>query len=388
MALNETLRDQLVQLGQDTAILLDDAATIAEKHDEELSHWKTTCETLGAQIGEETMRIAVVGTIKSGKSTFVNTLFGGDYLKRGAGVVTSIVTRVRAGTRLRAELFFKNWAAINGEIAQAAMLLPAQNRSGDEAGFDLREEGDRRILERALGELATDQLISNDTRSPGSVLLSSYLQGYDRVRPYIDEGHATAVFEAERFPDHRAFVGDDRMAVYLNDVLLEIDGEGFGDGVEIADCQGSDSPNPLHLAMIQDYLSMAHLTVYVISSRTGVRQADIRFLSMIRNMGILETVVFVVNCDLGEHESLDALQEGLGRIAADLRLICSDPLIFSFSALYLLLDRMADQLSSRDRDRLAQWRRETAMVDFFDRQWTEFQEFLIVKSIVSAVPCF
>jgi hypothetical protein len=104
----------------------------------------------------------------------------------------------------------------------------------------------------------------------------------------VQADHATVVFENDRFPLHRDFVGDDAMSVYLKDVLLEIDTPGIGKGVEIADCQGSDSPNPLHLAMIQDYLTMAHLTVYVISSRTGLRQADIRFLTMIRKMGILE----------------------------------------------------------------------------------------------------
>jgi len=37
------------------------------------------------QLTEETIRVAVVGPIKSGKSTFLNALLRGDYLKRGAG---------------------------------------------------------------------------------------------------------------------------------------------------------------------------------------------------------------------------------------------------------------------------------------------------------------
>ena len=71
----------------------------------------------------------------------------------------------------------------------------------------------------------------------------------------------------------------------MNDVCLTLNApEGFGENLEIADCQGSDSPNPLHLAMIQDYLIQTHLLVYVLSSRTGVRQSDIKFLTLIGNI--------------------------------------------------------------------------------------------------------
>ncbi|RLC10893.1 MAG: hypothetical protein DRH43_05365, partial [Deltaproteobacteria bacterium] len=51
-----------------------------------LEGWKSTTTRIERQLGEETIRIAVVGSIKSGKSTLVNAIFGGDYLKRGAGV--------------------------------------------------------------------------------------------------------------------------------------------------------------------------------------------------------------------------------------------------------------------------------------------------------------
>ncbi|MBR9985843.1 MAG: dynamin family protein [Desulfosarcina sp.] len=375
----ETLKRQLSRISDDTAHLIDEAEKITERVDEGFSQWKTTCQIISEQISEETMRVAVVGAIKSGKSTFVNTLFGGDYLKRGAGVVTSIVTRVRTGSRLRATLYLKNWDEINRDIDQASVLLPARKSSAEANHADIRREKDRQILGRALADLAADQLISNDTRSAGSVLLASYLNGYDRVQQVVQADYATVVFGNDRFALHRDFVGDDAMAVYLNDVLLEIDTPGLGEGVEIADCQGSDSPNPLHLAMIQDYLMLAHLTVYVVSSRTGLRQADIRFLSMIRNMGILETVVFVVNCDLSEHESLDDLSEGLRKIEADLSLICPGPQMFAFSALFLLMSQMESDLPQRDRDRLTHWRRETAMVDFASAEQGRFQQYLEQK---------
>lgn len=375
----DELKHQLARISEDTTRLLDAAEKITELADDRLAQWRATCRTLSEQIQEETMRIAVVGAIKSGKSTFVNTLFGGDYLKRGAGVVTSIVTRVRSGPRLRASLFLKRWEAVNGDIDQASVLLPAHHRAAGDATFDIREEKDRQVLARALGELAADQLITNDTRSPGSVLLASYLNGFDRVRQWMGVEEATVVFEEDRFPRHRDFVSDDAMAVYLKDILLEIDHPGLGRGVEVADCQGSDSPNPLHLAMIQDYLMMAHLTLYVISSRTGLRQADIRFLSMIRKMGILDGVVFIINCDLSEHESIDDLSSGIRKTVDDLSLICPQPTLFTFSALFGLMSQTASELSDRDRDRLNQWRRETELVDFTTAERSRCDRFLEQK---------
>ena len=68
--------------------------------------------------------MAVVGPIKSGKSTFLNSLLKGDFLKRGAGVVTSIVTRVRSGERLKATLYYKSWEEVNEDMEQALVLFP------------------------------------------------------------------------------------------------------------------------------------------------------------------------------------------------------------------------------------------------------------------------
>jgi hypothetical protein len=376
MPVYDDLKQTLVEINDRTVRLLDQAEKITELSHKGFSQWRRTCQTVSAQLSEETMRVAVVGAIKSGKSTFVNSLFGDDYLKRGAGVVTSIVTRVRAGSDLRAKLYLKNWNAVNREIGQAAVMLPVHKRADTGPGVDLRREADRRELRRLLNDLAADQLISNDTRSAGSVLLSAYLDGYDRMQAHVTDDHGVVRFDADRFPEHRAFVGDDAMAVYLDDVLLEIDTHTLGHDVEIADCQGSDSPNPLHLAMIQDYLALAHLTIYVISSRTGLRQADIRFLAMIRQMGLLDTLVFVVNVDLSEHESLEDLQQGIRKIETELEMICPHPDVFGISALYQLMHQRVDRLTPKDGDRYGHWRRDADMVDATSTAWTRFRRFL------------
>lgn len=381
-ASHETLKQQLCQAGEAILALLDEAGGLAGETDEGFSGWKATCQTTLDQIHETIMRVAVVGAIKSGKSTLVNTLLGGDVLKRGAGVVTSMVTRVRPGAHLRAHLLFKGWDAVNADVNQAAALLPTPAAGPEKKTFDLRNAEDRQLLGQSLAGLATHQLITHDTRSAGTVLISACLQGYDRVQAYMKPGPDTVVLEGAAFSRHQDFVGDDALAVYLSDVLLEMDRPKFGGGeeVEIADCQGSDSPNPFHMAMIQDYLTLSNQIIYVISSRIGVRQADIRFLSMIRRMGMLDAVTVVLNADLSEHESVASLQESIQRVEADLRLIVPElqPAlrIFSFSALFRLMEQTMDQLSPRDRQRLEHWRAETAMVDFCTVQQQHFDAFL------------
>ena len=338
-----------------------------------LTEWAQTCTGIRRQLSEETIRVAVVGAIKSGKSTFANALLGGDYLKRGAGVVTSIITRIRPGDTLSARLRFKSWDEVNADMRGAMVLLPSLDVAAESAGFDIRRADDRASLQTALDRLSPDQLISGDGRNGDSLLLSSYLKGYAAAKAHVSSQGSLREFDRAHFAQHREFVGNDALAVYLQDVCLTIDGERWDPSVEFADCQGSDSPNPLHLAMIQDHLVLTHLIVYVISSRTGLRQADIKFLSIIKRMGIDGNMLFVLNCDFNEHESLDELQQLLARVGEELALIAPDPQIFALSALFNLLGSQTDPLSDRNRLRLEQWRKEKELIAFSDRESDRFQ---------------
>jgi GTPase SAR1 family protein len=294
------------------------------------------------------VRIAVVGAIKSGKSTLVNALLQDDYLKRGAGVVTSIVTRVRWGEKLKAQLFFKSWDEINGDIESALVLFPSDEWRQPDSNFDIRRNQDRSELEKALTELDNRYRVAQNGLNADAVLLASYLKGYQHVEKLVGADRNINEFSEQQFAGHRKFVSDDALAVYLKDIQLTIAAEGLGANIEIADCQGSDSPNPHHMAMIQDYLLKAHLIIYVISSRTGLRQADIRFLSIIKQMGIADSILFVCNSDIDEHGSLEDLEHLVQRIKEELSLVIPEPQLYVFSALYHLFDALKTQLPDRE----------------------------------------
>ena len=102
---DNSFRDKLVSLAGRMAALLEGASALPGMDPQPFHQWEKTCRSILAQAAGDILRVAVVGSIKSGKSTFVNSLLAHDYLKRGAGVVTSIVTRVRGGKDLKAELY-------------------------------------------------------------------------------------------------------------------------------------------------------------------------------------------------------------------------------------------------------------------------------------------
>jgi GTPase SAR1 family protein len=370
-----TLKNEILNINRDVSLLFSTAKSIPGMADYSFGEWEKACEHLPRQLAEDTIRVAIVGPIKSGKSTFLNSIFKGEYVKRGAGVITSIVTRVRRGEHLRAKLFFKSWNEVNAEMEQALVLFPSSNWRAENATIDIRQEKERHELKRALSALSADQLITQNSRNINNVILSSYLKGYDTVNSLVTMENAVRLYEGDRFVDHKAFVGNETLAVYLKDVLLEISSGNVASNLEIADCQGSDSSNPLHLAMIQDYLLLTHQIIYVVSSRTGLREADIRFLSMIKNMGILENIVFVINFDFSEHESIDDLKSLVNRVREELSMIKPDPDVYSFSALYNLFSAQPKNLSDKDRLRYKQWTADGKFTELSNRETVLFESF-------------
>ncbi|MCD6224015.1 MAG: dynamin family protein [Deltaproteobacteria bacterium] len=345
--------------------------------------WSKNCEEIRRQIEEEILRVAVVGPIKSGKSTFTNYLFHGDYLKRSAGVVTSIVTKIQKGDSLKAKLFFKSWDEVNADMLQAMVLMPSlKNSAKYSAGsdsFDIRRAEDRSNLHLAVDSLSDALLISNGTLNPQIVLLSSYLKGYQIIKERICLDTSEAEFDEKRFAEHKVLVSDDSLSVYLKDIQLEIDTGFIGNNIEIADCQGSDSPNPLHLTMIQDYLFYANLIIYVISSRTGLRQADIKFLSIIKRMGIMDNIIFVINCDFNEHDTITDLNKLIKNIQEELSIFLNNPEIYSFSALLNLFKSMnnnsaiGNSLKEKELAKLNQWKGDSEFYEFSNRGTESFE---------------
>ena len=301
-------------------------------------HWQKVLSQVQAHAAEDTCRLAVVGAVKSGKSTMINALVGQDLLRRGAGILTAMVTRVQPGPESQAVLRFKGWDEINGEIRRALGLLPNPRLVDRGEPLDLKEAPDRELLAQVLAEAREADLWTGGSLDQNYLLLKSYLEGYDLLKGLMPAA-GTLPLTGPDLARHRDLVTREATAVYLKDVLLTIPFPWPATGVELGDCQGSDSPFPQHLAQVLAYLIKSDLVLYVVSSRVGLRQADFQFLAELKRMGLMPHILPLLNLDLGEHSSYGEVEKIRDRVAQELSSWQPDPRVYAFSALKLLLDR-------------------------------------------------
>ncbi|MBW1898979.1 MAG: hypothetical protein JRI61_07965, partial [Deltaproteobacteria bacterium] len=72
-----SLKNELIQIASDMKELFRKAESITGFSEQNFDSWEKTCENIQKQLPKEIIRVAAVGPIKSGKSTFVNALFKG-----------------------------------------------------------------------------------------------------------------------------------------------------------------------------------------------------------------------------------------------------------------------------------------------------------------------
>jgi len=338
-------------------------------------HWQKVLSQVEAHAAEDTCRVAVVGAVKSGKSTMINALVGQDLLRRGAGILTAMVTRVQPGPESRAVLQFKGWDEINGEIRRALGLLPNPRLVDRAAPLDLKQAPDRELLAQVLAEAQEADLWTGGSLDQNYLLLKSYLEGYGLLKDLMPASGVLPLAGPD-LARHRELVTREATAVYLKDVLLTIPFPWPAAGVELGDCQGSDSPFPQHLAQVLAYLIKSDLALYVVSSRVGLRQADFQFLAELKRMGLLSHILVLLNLDLGEHTSYAEVLKIRDRVAQELSSWQPDPRIYAFSALKVLLDRRqarGETLDPREAAVLKVWATDPDAAAFSEAEAARFE---------------
>lgn len=357
----------------DTISILQRIENLPQMSDSHVADYKVVCQGIPEQIRAGRLKIAIVGVIKSGKSTFVNSLVQKELVKRGAGVITSITTRIRKGKKNQANIYFKSWDDINSRLQKALQVYPCSRSDNDSIdGFDLRRKNDREFLKKVYQSLISDLPAANDGIRPETLLIMNALQGFDACKDLVQADETTLRFESKDFDRHKSYTSDPSKAFYIKDVCLDVYGRVLDPNIEIADCQGADSTDPAQLAHVLTYLESSNLIVYCISSRTGLRQSDVTFLKQIKNLGLLDNILFVNNCDLTEHETLADLIKIEDSIRDHLEFLEIQPKLFSFSSLYNLFLKIEPKLAKRDLSRLKLWQDEKKMVQYCDLGTNEF----------------
>ncbi len=342
--------------------------------------YQKTCFRIIEDIHSNRLKITVAGAIKSGKSTFINSLVGKDLVKRGAGVVTSIITRIRKGNKNRANIHFKSWDEINIQLQKALELFPDDGKNfefqTDEwTGFDIRRKKERESLKKKLKTLTSDFGVTKRGIHPETLLIQHAVKGFDASRKHVRSDETSLIFESREFDKYKAFTSDPDRAFYIKDVCLEVYGKIIDPHIEIADCQGADSIDPGQLSQILNYLESSNLIIYCISSRTGVRQADIVFLNQIKKLGLLDNIIFINNCDFSEHDNFNDLIRVETRIKESIEFLEITPEIFSLSSLYNLFKHARTKLNKKDAMRLKLWQKDKKTVKYCDEQTREFNTF-------------
>jgi len=360
--------DRLQELAREWTSLFPQAVSQVE-------HWLKVLAQVQAHLAEDTCRLAVIGAVKSGKSTIINALVGQDLLRRGAGILTAMITRVQPGPQSQAVLQFKEWEEINGELRRALGLLPNPRLLERAAPLDLQEAADRELLAQVLAETQGVERWRNGSLDQNYLLLQSYLEGYPLLQGLSPGGGALRLAGPD-LARHRELVTREATAVYLKDVLLTIPFPWAAQGVELGDCQGSDSPIPQHLSQVLSYLLKSDLALYVISSRVGLRQADLQFLGELKRMGLAPHILALLNLDLGEHTSFQELIRVRDRVLRELSPLQPQVRLYAFSALKLLLDRRrqrGENPDPRETAFLAVWATDPDAAGFSDKEAARFE---------------
>ncbi|MCA1786218.1 MAG: dynamin family protein, partial [Desulfobacteraceae bacterium] len=172
----------------DLTSVIEQMDTIDGMSDDLLQSMKNRCADIPGQIQSNRIKIAVVGVIKSGKSTLINAMTGKEVVKRGAGVVTAVTTRIRKGRKNRAVLFLKSWDDINHALKHALEMFPRNENDlleTDPETFDLRRKNDRDFLNRVYDRLVRDFPVTDQGIRPETLVIRNALQGYDICRDLV-----------------------------------------------------------------------------------------------------------------------------------------------------------------------------------------------------------
>jgi GTPase SAR1 family protein len=384
--MQENLNPQrgLENLRETLETLTDELSPLFRVDSGQVNLWRRSLEAVSESLQDQTLRIAVVGPVKSGKSTFINALQGRDLLRRGAGIITAFITRIRASSEEKGWIEIKSWEEINGEVNEALSMVGLSRGSEGFALMDLRRQEDRNTIQQLIKELKQETVVGGETFDPSVVLINAYLSGYDTLSENVKDKPVLLEFRGDELTRHQAFVSQESQAVYLRDMELQLPISWLGEMVEIGDCQGSDSPNPLHFALLQEYLLSSHYILYLISSRVGLRQADLKLIEAIRILRMLPQTLFVVNVDFDEHGEVAELQQLEERVREELSLLVPEARIYTFSALFHLLEaeETLNYLSPREARRLEGWYQEEAMIEISRREYENFRNDL--KTLVNS----
>lgn len=323
----------------DQALSLDDLAALTQELERDIPRIRGSFpdfRQLGGQIlatgGKRSTY--VLGTIKSGKSTFLSALIAADILPRGSGVKTFNIFRLFHAGERSARIHFKSPAQLAAMLAFDFRMLGIDVQV-PENPFDRAAAPKIRAtfeaFERAAEEDGRLEAIKGRDDRQGFLALSharirqtincleSLARDFDaQTVASIGERHELN-FAGATFENYLRWASSPEYAVIIQEIIV---GTPFlprlPDGIALVDCQGSDSLNPLDFAAVDAALHRADQIFYVVNSRLGLRLADRDLLVHVQKAGLAEKASLILNVEAYEPLSQMELDKLGAKAKADL----------------------------------------------------------------------
>ena len=324
-----------------------------------LQRWRQTLTTLNDLRSGFSLPITCIGPVKSGKSTLINTLAGADLLPTGAGITTSFPTTVSASENFSAHIELQPEATINKMFTQALSLL-FNDDLGDHQ-LSLFKAADRSQIDDLLnnyqscGTLTRHGIFNESYR-----LLRNLINGAEKVAEHYHTKQLDFTINDPEDQRYRLFIRDETLSPYLIGIEIKAPLKLLPPYLALRDLPGLDTPNPSHQSIIVQQLGESPALIYVISSRIGLRQADYQLLEHLRELGLEERLLFVINLDLDEHQDKNELETMINRCSDELRELGFTQPLYAFSTLALFWSQpeIMAQLNPSCRQRFTMWQEE------------------------------
>lgn len=321
-----------------------------------LQRWRQSLTSLAGLRSSFSLPITCIGPVKSGKSTLINTLAGADLLPTGAGITTSFPTTVRAAKKFSAHIQLQPENIIEEIFNRACNLLFSDDLSDQQ--LSLFKTEDRLHMEELLNKYQSSiRLTRHGIFNESYRLLRNLINGAQTVMKHY---HNSELDFSIKDPDdqrYRHFIRNESLSPYLLGIEIMAPLKLLPPYLALRDLPGLDTPNPSHQSIIVQQLSESPALIYVISSRIGLRQADYQLLEHLRELGIEERLLFVINLDLDEHHCRNELEIMIKRCTNELRELGFNQSFYAFSALALFWSRAEtfSRLNSTCQQRFKRW---------------------------------
>lgn len=225
-------------------------------------------EMLGKQLREDTLKIQVVGTVKTGKSSFTNALIGAEILPMDDVPCTAISSEVKFGTEKKATVSFYSPlpTGLLGEIPQdTADYLKSNNLGKDADGNDVE-------------------------------ILPMEVQ-YDRMNDYvaIPEAPLEIMMDQDKYNQFKERIAKETP---FDVAKLFFPAQILQDGVELVDTPGLNEHKKRDEVTLE-YLKKADAAIYLLDATTPVTMEEKRVIEkVLLPLGFKDLIMVANKIDL------------------------------------------------------------------------------------------